>query len=218
MAGAKPYTEQQIIDMLRTQAMRYYARSFLRNAALFALGLSTGCRVSELVIVRLGDLVDEYGGFKTDLRLWQVKTKTYRTVPVEGKLIYRFLPRYISMLNVRGYVTEQEWLFPGHSGGHLSVRTVNRIYAAAHKELKLAGYSPHSTRKTWAVQVYTQIVKANRTGVIAVDPFEKLCDLGGWQSYDAARRYICDAVDCRRDIQAAIYPALSAYLGGVSET
>lgn len=138
MAGAKPYTEQQIIDMLRTQAMRYYARSFLRNAALFALGLSTGCRVSELVIVRLGDLVDEYGGIKTDLRLWQVKTKTYRTVPVEGKLIYRFLPRYISMLNVRGYVTEQEWLFPGHSGGHLSVRTVNRIYAAAHKELKLA--------------------------------------------------------------------------------
>ena len=65
------------------------------------------------------------------------------------------------------------------------------------------------------MQVYTQIVKANRTGVIAVDPFEKLCDLGGWQSYDAARRYICDAVDCRRDIQAAIYPALSAYLGGV---
>ena len=218
MPGAKPYDEEQLIRILSSRAMRYYAGSALRNRALFAVGLSTGCRVSELVILRRRDVLDGYGQVRSDLRIWQPKQKKYRTVPVANPLLFRHVLPYLSELDRLGYFRADDPLFPGRSGGHLSVRTVNRIYGSSHRELRLSGYSSHSTRKTWAVQVYTRITEENRSGRIAVDPFEKLCELGGWESYDAARRYIADAVDNRRAIQESIYPRLNAWLTGVSET
>lgn len=208
MAGAKPYTEGQIASLFRSRAMRDYAASARRNRALFAVGLSTGCRVSELVRIRRGDVVDEYGAIRSDLRIWQIKQKRFRSVPVANRLFFEFVPAYLQELERLGYVQREDWLFPGRNEGHISVRTVNRIYAAAHRELKMSGYSSHSTRKTWAVQVYTRVTEANRAGRIACDPFEKLCQLGGWESYDAARRYIADAVDNRREIQEGLYPGL----------
>ena len=153
-------------------------------------------------------MVDEYGAIRSDLRIWQMKQKRFRSVPVANRLFFEFVPDYLLELERLGYVQREDWLFPGRSARHISVRTVNRIYAAAHRELKMSGYSSHSTRKTWAVQVYTRVTEANRAGKIACDPFEKLCQLGGWESYDAARRYIADAVDNRREIQEGLYPGL----------
>ncbi len=218
MPGAKPYSEDQLIAMLSTRAMRYYAGSACRNRALFAIALSCGCRVSELVAIRRNDLLDEYGRIRSDLRIWQSKQKRYRVVPVANPLVFRFLPEHLEQQDRLGYFRKDDWLFPGRNGNHLSVRTVNRIYGAAHRELRLTGYSSHSTRKTWAVQIYTKIVEENRRGRIASDPFEKLCQLGGWESYDAARRYIADAVDNRRAVQEAIYPRLNAFLDRVSDS
>ncbi len=218
MAGAKPYSEEQIIALLECRAMIFYAGEAARNRALFAVGLSTGCRVSELVSIRIGDVVDRFGQIRTDLRIWQEKTDSYRVIPVANPLFFRFVPPWLKQLARRGYILEDHPLFPGQGGTAICTRTVNRIYAAMHHELRMVGYSSHSTRKTWACQVYTEITAMNRTSRLAVDPFEKLCDLGGWQSYDAARRYISDAVDCRREIQQAIYPAVRRHLRRVSQT
>lgn len=208
MAGAKAYTEEQLSAVLGSRAFRTYNASLRRNRALYAVGLAIGCRVSELVTIRRMDVLDQYGTIRPDWRIWQKKTSTYRTVPAVNHLIYAYLPPYLEELDRLGYFRKTDWLFPGRNDGHISVRTVNRIYAAAHRELRMSGYSSHSTRKTWAIQVYTQITAANRTGKTACDPFQKLCELGGWRSYDAARRYIADAVDNRREIMTNMYRSL----------
>lgn len=205
MAGAKPYSEEQIIAMFSSRALLYYNAAPRRNRALFAVALTCGVRVSELVTIRIGDALDQYGHFREDLRVWQIKQRNYRCVPIANPIYFRFLTPWIEELREAGFCLADDYLFPGNCGGHLAERTVNRIYRQAHQELQLSGYSSHSTRKSWAVQIYSRITAANRENRIAVDPFEKLCELGGWQSYDAARRYIADSVDCRREIQQEIY-------------
>jgi len=211
MAGMKPYTEEQALMVL-------YSRSFdagehKRNQALFVVQLCLGPRINEELRLTIGDVVDQWGRLRDRVTFRHTKNGKNRTVKVLNELIYRFLPPWLERLAVLGYTLGSDPLFPGQGrAAAVSDRQVRYIYQAANEEIGLTdGYSTHSCRKTWACQTYDWLCAELRRGA-NIDPLSELAILGGWETVEAARRYIADHISRAAACQQAIFPKIRANL------
>ena len=65
MKGCRPL-ERNEVEMLRSC---FKGRMAIRNKALFFLGINTGFRVSELLSIKIDDVLDDNGQFKDRLQI-----------------------------------------------------------------------------------------------------------------------------------------------------
>lgn len=184
-----------------------------RNRALFVLQLCLGPRINEALRLRIGDVIDKHGRIKTEVIFLKTKNGKSRTVKVINPLLFEFLPPWLERLADLGYTTVDAPLFPGFGRSvAFTDRQVRYIYQAAHDEIKLHDrFSTHSPRKTWACQVFDWLCAELRRGA-NIEPLDELARLGGWESVEAARRYIADHISRAAECQQAIYPKLRAAL------
>ncbi len=117
----------------------------IRDLTMLEVLAGTGLRVSELVSLRVSQLM-EYGQVKDILHLDRKHTKRGRggKLPVSNRL-KGVISAYVRWL--RGWY-EGDWMFPGYNGRHLSTRAVQLRL----KEIRLAAdvrkkITPHSLRK-----------------------------------------------------------------------
>jgi integrase/recombinase XerD len=117
-----------------------------RDQALFACGLYSGLRISEIIAIKQKDAFTANGGIKNVLRvprLKKKKKKVFSDIPIHPKLRER-------LLKYKQDVPDSVWLFPteNSASGHLGRTRAHNILTNAFERLNLDGATTHSMRRT----------------------------------------------------------------------
>lgn len=154
MKGCRPLTDQEA-DAIAESFVGPYAA---RDRAVFALGRYTGERISAILKLRVGDVVQ--AGRLTDQVIYRRanrKGKTEsRTVTLHPKA-RRALTAWINQLSKGTILTADDYVFRSRKGINQSVGRVqyHKILKEAVQVNELTGkIATHSMRKTFADHVY----------------------------------------------------------------
>lgn len=135
----------------------------LRNYAYFILAINTARRCSDLVSIKIGDVINEDGYFKNEIIIaHEQKTKKEAILPIEQKTML-VLKKYLQTL---APYKRSDYLFPSDDkpGEHIQVDSIYRIITRAAKKLGISSYKnigTHSLRKTLPCYM---IEHSNNTG------------------------------------------------------
>jgi len=146
-----------------------------RDKALFAFGIYTGMRISEILALRQ-DQVFTADGVKYNLILTRLKKRNtvYSEIPVNSKL------RPI-LVEYKKSLPESDWVFPSQesASGHLTRVAAHNILSKVFKALNLEGAKTHSMRRTLLTHL-------SRSGV----PLRTVQDISGHASLSQLQAYL----------------------------
>lgn len=132
-----------------------------KMAAIAAFGVSCGCRIAEILQLRVGDVFNEFGDFRNPVRFPKLKTKKgrfgrkekytadWRDLPVPAawqSIIRRHYNREI----MRGHGGQEEFIFRGKYGKPMSYDSVYNFFRAQLGPC----HGTHWMRKTFAFEAY----------------------------------------------------------------
>lgn len=153
MKGCRAFTDREADAVMNTFAGKYAAR----DRAIFALGRYTGERISAILALRVGDVVQaERITDAVTYRRASRKGKTEgRTVKLHPKA-KEALKAWVNQMAAGNILTAGDPLFPSRKGGDALGRVqYHRILKAAVDANELTGkVATHSMRKTFADRVY----------------------------------------------------------------
>lgn len=141
----------------------------LRNQTLFRVGANTGFRVSELLSLRVGDVVEVDGSLAQRVTVERRSMKgkmASRTVPINAAARAALLP-WLVHLRDAGCVHRDDPLFPSNRNPFRPIdriqawKILKRAYSAAGLHGKLA---THTMRKTFANNVYRDLLRRVAAG------------------------------------------------------
>jgi integrase/recombinase XerD len=174
MAQAKTLTQSELDQVLRYASSRQYPE---RNRALILSSFYLGLRVAEIASLKLGDVVNEDGSIKNEIKLSASQTKGGhpRTVYIPEKL----KPEYRSYLTTRHIKDPTVPFFHtdnrlGFSSNGLCVWFFN-----LYKNAGISGASSHSGRRTMITGL------ANKGISVRV-----LAEIAGHRSITVTQKYI----------------------------
>ncbi len=147
-----------------------------RDKTLFAIGIYTGLRVSEIISLKQDQLFTA-SGIKYVLVVHRLKKKNtvYSEIPIVPKL-RQALIEYRKTL-----IEASPWLFPSDESrcGHLTRVAAHNILSGVFKELKLEGAKTHSMRRT-------MLTTLSRAGV----PLRTVQDISGHANLSQLQAYL----------------------------
>ena len=163
-----------------------------RDKLLFALGIYTGMRISEIVQLKRRQLYTDNGGVRNVLKVKRLKRKNtvYSDIPIHPKL-KKELARY------QEEVEGRRWLFPSKDSqsGYLTRAQAHNILKGVFDDLDLEGATTHSMRRTC-------LTNMSRAGV----PLRTIQEISGHSSLSALQAYLAvDPDDTRRAINLLKY-------------
>lgn len=171
MQGCKPLSDAEV----KRVAAAFTGRAATRNAALFTLGLSTGFRASELLSLRLRDILTEEGAIVDRVTVWRrsmKRKKASRSVLVNAAA-KRALRPYLEELRERGIVAGSRPLFGSPRNPKRPIGRV-QFWRLIHKAAEAAEVKgrigTHTMRKTFANRIYSHFLNQVAEGQ-AVDAF-----------------------------------------------
>jgi integrase len=138
-----------------------------RNMALFALGIETGFRISELLSIRIGGTYGVMTASGEVVRTIHVQRK-YMKRKREGRgilLTHRaksMIPPLVRVLAGQGYCQPDDYLFQSRRAGNCPIcaRTAERIICTAAASVNISeNIGTHSMRKTFAVRYHAYLIK-----------------------------------------------------------
>jgi integrase len=121
-----------------------------RDRLLFIMGINTALRISDLLSLTVGDVMDEEGQILKTVELREKKTGKGKRFPLNESVRSALL----DYLAERQGCSRSEPLFPSQKGGTLGRSHAWRIINAAGKSVGLENIGAHSLRKTFAYHVY----------------------------------------------------------------
>ena len=132
------------------ESIKEHSQSALvkRNLLLVAIALNNGLRASDVVTLRVGDVLN-----KTSTKIIEQKTGKVKRLYWNNclKEINDYLATY-------HYNDENDWLFPGSKDGHFSVhgfyQMIVRIARKTGNEALINKIGTHSFRKTFGHELY----------------------------------------------------------------
>ena len=156
MSGVRALTREEVMRCASLFAGRYA----LRNRALFLLQYYTGRRISQLLALRIGDVVTENGEMVEDIY--------FKRRDVKGKLqgeSVDFHPDargpvadWLEHARELGYFLRHEKLFPAAGGRRLTRHAVFEIYDNAFRKAGLHGrLGTHSLRKAFGQRMHPEL-------------------------------------------------------------
>ena len=128
-----------------------------RDYLVFALGIRVALRISDLLSLAVGDVLDEEGQIKDALIILEQKTKKTRKkkkrrVIQLNKKAKEAIRWY---LDQTGDISPSTFLFPSQKGGSLCRNRAGELIKEWCNNVGLVGdYAGTSLRKTWAYQVW----------------------------------------------------------------
>ena len=130
--------------------------------ALVAIGVTTGCRISEILTLRRFDLLTRDGLLKDHIAFLKLKTKSNRITHRKLAIPDTFKPYIITHLRAeeqRGYDRPDDFVFRGKLGHHMSRLTVYAVF----RSLLGEGYGTHWMRKTFAQLIFRHFLDQNNS-------------------------------------------------------
>jgi integrase len=142
MSATVALTKEQYADIIETmQTGATGIRPNPRIAAALQLEANLGMRISDILQLRLSDIIKDGGRYR--LNIVEQKTGKHRTFTVPAE-VYSFLRDYADAQGIG----KEEPLFP------LTVRAVQKHLAKVCELLELENISTHSFRKFFALDIY----------------------------------------------------------------
>ena len=131
-----------------------------KYACLAAIGVTTGCRITELLLLQRHDLLTREGIIKDEISF--VKLKSGEEKVVHRKLsipeeYHVFIYRHLQEEEQRGYDMPNDWVFRGQTGKPLSRCTAYNTF----RKLLGSGYGTHWMRKTFAQEIFKFFLEDN---------------------------------------------------------
>lgn len=163
-----------------------------RDQALFACGLYSGLRISEIIAIKQKDVFTANGGIKNALRVPRLKKKkkVFSDIPIHPKLRER-------LLKYKQDVPDSVWLFPTENSlsGHLGRTRAHNILTNAFERLNLDGATTHSMR-------HTCLTNMSRAGI----PTRTIQEISGHANLSQLEAYLAiDPADTHKAINALKY-------------
>ena len=142
---------EPIRDIQKIKTMKSVLRNNPRNELLFVLGINSALRVSDLLRLRVSDVLDESHNLKNAVILKEQKTGKTKSFPINDS-VRNALKRYFKTQPPRSIDAP---LFPSRSGGGaLTRKQAWAILQQAGKSIGLDNIGTHSLRKTFGYHVY----------------------------------------------------------------
>jgi integrase len=140
-----------IKDMEKILEMKTVLRSRgERDALLFTMGINTALRISDLLSLALGDVIDGQRQIANIVVLKERKTGKTKRFPLNAS-VKKAILAYIALRPAAGLL---EPLFTSRRGGRLSRWQARRILKEAGASIGLEKIGTHSLRKTFGYHVY----------------------------------------------------------------
>jgi integrase len=121
-----------------------------RDALLFTMGINTALRISDLLSLRLGDVINGQRQIVNTVVLRERKTGKTKRFPLNAS-VKKAILAYIAIRPNAGLL---EPLFTSRRGGFLSRWQARRILKEAGASIGLEKIGTHSLRKTFGYHVY----------------------------------------------------------------
>lgn len=153
MEFVEPIRERKKIEAVK----RLLKGSNIRDYVLFTLGINSGLRVSDLLKLRVADVIDEKGRVKDRITVREMKTGKSKTFPFSDTVV-KALKEYLPNLS------RDAALFPSRKGGTPITR--QQAYRILNDAAKTVGIKDkigtHTLRKTFAYHAYISGVDVTR--------------------------------------------------------
>ena len=152
MPGMKSLPLSEVLALLHELPAKY--------ACLAAIGVTTGCRVSEVLMLQRHDLLDRDGKIKDEINFVKLKTGEEKTVhrkmsiPVD---FHCFVIAHLREEEQRGHEMPTDYVFRGKNGKPLSRISAYHRFRA----ILGSGYGTHWMRKTFAQEIFKFLLNEN---------------------------------------------------------
>ncbi|MGE7219625.1 tyrosine-type recombinase/integrase [Priestia koreensis] len=144
---------EPIRDRKKIDVMKKLLASHPRDQLLFIMGINSALRVSDLLELTFGDVIDEAGECLEHIRLKETKTGKYNKIAIP-RGVKKAIRQY-STLIYQGDLSQ--YLFQSRKGDNQPInrKTAWAIIQQAAKEAGIRdNIGAHSLRKTWAYHSY----------------------------------------------------------------
>lgn len=151
---------QPIRDRKKIEAIKKILKaSNLRDYALFVLGINSGLRISDLLLLKVSDVLDEKYRIRDRITIREKKTGKTKDFPF-GETTKKALKEYLDSLAP----TPDMILFPSRKGGKAMTR--QHAYHIVNEAARTVGIKEkigtHTLRKTFGYWAYKQGVDITR--------------------------------------------------------
>lgn len=152
MEYVEPIRDKKTIERMK----KVLKADGLRNYTLFVLGINSGLRISDLLALRVSDVLDEKGSIKDRIALRESKTSKIKNFPV-GNTTKKALKEYLEEYSQSTIYELDMFLFPSRKGGQLSRQQAYRIINDAARTVGIKDkIGTHTLRKTFGYWAYKQ--------------------------------------------------------------
>lgn len=131
-----------------------------KYACLAAIGVTTGCRISELLKLQRHDLLDPNGVIKAEISF--IKLKSHSDKVLHRKLsipasYHRFIKEHLLLEQQRGHDMPSDYVFRGKNGGALTRKAAYNYF----RKVLGGGHGTHWMRKTFAQEIFKYFLEEN---------------------------------------------------------
>lgn len=173
-----------------------------RDKLLFAVGLYTGLRISEIISIKMSDVFTTSGGVRNTLKITRLKKKNtvYSNIPIHPKLREQ-LASYKDLLDAQDQDdpthSPSPWLFPSTDTPEIHIGRIraHNILTEAFDSVNIEGASTHSMRRTC-------LTNMSRAGI----PLRTIQEISGHSNLGQLQEYLAvDPADSHRAIMSLRY-------------
>lgn len=150
--GMKPLPLPEVKNLIQKLPSKYQA--------IIAIGVTTGCRITEILSIRRFDLLDREGKLKDKISFIKLKTRCDKVIHRKlsiPKKYHKFILNHLIQEEKKGYDRPDDLVFRGKQGKPLSRITVYSKF----REYLGEGFGTHWMRKTFAKELFNFFLKDN---------------------------------------------------------
>jgi integrase len=189
MKGSRPLNR----DEISTLRSLFFGRMGVRNQALFFFGANTGFRISELLSLRLEDVLEKSGVIKDRVtvskRNMKGKTKS-RSVILNEQAKKSLLPWLVKLRNDGIWFKDEPVFISIRHDRAISRVQAWRVLTTAYRAAGLTGkLGTHAMRKTFANNIYDHLLKRVADGE-AIDAFRGTSKALGHADIKSTDKYL----------------------------
>lgn len=143
-------TVEPIRDKTKIKQMYQYLNGKdSKYGVLFKFGLNTGLRISDILPLRVKDILNNNGDFREYLVLKEKKTGKEKKIKLNTAL-RKTIQDYVKAQNL----STENYLFPSNKGDHIGRVQAYRVMKDASNVIGVENFGTHSLRKTWGYWTY----------------------------------------------------------------
>ena len=147
MNCVQPIRDKEKIEQMKTELQKNGTRDYL----IFCLGINTGLRISDIIKLKVKDILNQDRTIKTHIDIIEEKTSKKKRFKINNSLV-EDLKNYIGNMNF------EEYIFKSRKGINKPISRVQayRILNNAGQNVGLDETGTHTLRKTFGYHFYNQ--------------------------------------------------------------